>query len=70
MATPKKALRRAITVKDIPAPTFINALAKHFKNTAAVEMPSWGDYAKTASGKELAPLNPDWYFIRAGRNSY
>ncbi|KAH7824938.1 putative 40S ribosomal protein S19-A [Monocercomonoides exilis] len=57
--------RASITVKDVPADKFIKTLAKHFKNTGAVEMPAWGDYCKTASLKELAPIDPDWYFIRA-----
>lgn len=29
-------------------------------------MPTWVDIVKTGSFKELAPYDPDWYYIRAG----
>lgn len=61
-----KKIKRGITVKDVPADVFIKTLAKYLKNNSIVEMPAWGDYCKTAACKELSPLNPDWYFIRAG----
>lgn len=56
----------SITVKDVPADKFIATLAKHFKNASVIEVPAWADFAKTASFKELTPLNPDWFYIRAG----
>ena len=31
-----------------------------------IQLPSWVDLIKTASFKELAPYDPDWYYIRAG----
>ena len=33
---------------------------------AQVALPDWVDFAKTGAFKELAPLDPDWYYIRAG----
>lgn len=30
-----------------------------------MELPSWVDIVKTATHKELAPTNPDWYYVRA-----
>ncbi|KAK7836511.1 40s ribosomal protein s19-1, partial [Quercus suber] len=30
-----------------------------------VELPEWTDLVKTATFKELAPYDPDWYYIRA-----
>jgi len=33
-----------------------------------VELPPWTDIVKTAKFKELAPYDPDWYYIRAGRS--
>ncbi|KVH92644.1 Ribosomal protein S19e [Cynara cardunculus var. scolymus] len=30
-----------------------------------MELPEWTDIVKTATFKELAPYDPDWYFIRA-----
>ena len=31
-----------------------------------IELPSWTDIVKTGKLKELAPYDPDWYYIRAG----
>lgn len=31
-----------------------------------IQLPGWVDIVKTASFKELAPYDPDWYYIRAG----
>ena len=56
----------SITVKDVPADKFIATLAQHFKNANVIEVPRWADYAKTACYKEHTPLNPDWFYIRAG----
>lgn len=32
-----------------------------------MELPHWTDIVKTATFKELAPYDPDWYYIRAGK---
>lgn len=31
-----------------------------------LQLPPWVDLVKTATFKELAPYDPDWYYIRAG----
>lgn len=31
-----------------------------------IEVPIWADLVKTATFKELAPYDADWYYIRAG----
>jgi hypothetical protein len=31
-----------------------------------IEVPSWVDIVKTATFKELAPYDANWYYIRAG----
>lgn len=31
-----------------------------------MELPEWMDIVKTGRFKELAPYDPDWYYIRAG----
>ncbi|KAI8548429.1 hypothetical protein RHMOL_Rhmol07G0273200 [Rhododendron molle] len=31
-----------------------------------MELPHWTDIVKTGTFKELAPYDPDWYYIRAG----
>lgn len=29
-----------------------------------IELPNWADVVKTGVYKELAPYDPDWYFVR------
>lgn len=31
-----------------------------------IELPDWVDLVKTGYFKQLAPMNEDWYFVRAG----
>jgi small subunit ribosomal protein S19e len=54
------------TVKDVAAADFVSAYAAHLKRVGNVELPQWVDTVKTASRKELAPYDPDWYYIRVG----
>lgn len=57
--------RQGASVKDVPSDVFIAALAEHFKSSDKFELPEWHDIVKTATFKELAPYNPDWYYVRA-----
>lgn len=34
--------------------------------TGKIEVPTWVDIVKTSHGNELAPYDPDWYYVRAG----
>lgn len=34
-----------------------------------IKLPQWVDIVKTGAFKELAPYDPDWYYIRAGAAS-
>ena len=52
------------TVKDIPAGDFIKAYAAYLKKNDKVEIPGWTEFAKTGIGKELAPYDPDWIYVR------
>lgn len=56
----------AITVRDVPADKFIAAFADSLKNNDKFVVPKWVDVVKTGVHKELAPYDPDWYYIRAG----
>merc|ERR1711865_1261419 len=56
---------RGITVRDVPSSEFIAAYATHLKNSDKFELPKWTDVVKTGAFKELAPYDPDWYYIRA-----
>lgn len=35
-----------------------------------VELPEYTDIVKTARFKELAPYDPDWYYVRAGMSPF
>jgi len=52
-------------VRDIAADAFITAYASHLKRSGKLEIPVWVDLVKTGTFKELAPYDPDWYFVRA-----
>jgi len=56
---------RGVTVKDVPAKEFVVAYAKYLKRSGKLDVPKWADIVKTASFKELAPYDPDWFYIRA-----
>eukprot|EP00967_Tisochrysis_lutea_P039763 scaffold47691_cov39-Tisochrysis_lutea.AAC.1 len=57
---------RGVNVKDVPSDQFVVAYAAHLKRIGKIEVPKWADLVKTGSYKELAPYDPDWYYIRAG----
>ncbi|KAK2385997.1 chloride channel protein CLC-f [Trifolium repens] len=55
----------AKTVKDVSPHEFVKAYSAHLKRSGKLELPEWTDIVKTAKFKELAPYDPDWYYIRA-----
>jgi hypothetical protein len=55
------------TVRDVAAPKFIGAYAAVLKNNDKFVVPKWVDIVKTGVSRELAPYDPDWYYIRAGK---
>jgi len=59
-----------VTVRDVPAERFIAAYAEVLKNNDKFVVPKWADIVKTGVAKELAPYDPDWYFVRAGKLQY
>jgi small subunit ribosomal protein S19e len=58
---------KSITVRDVKAADFISAYAEVLKNNDKFVVPKWADLVKTGVHKELAPYDPDWYFVRAGK---
>ena len=56
---------RGVTVKDVSPNDFVIAYAAHLKRIGKIEVPKWTDLVKTGSFKELAPYDPDWYYVRA-----
>ncbi|XP_062151072.1 small ribosomal subunit protein eS19x-like [Alnus glutinosa] len=55
----------ARTVKDVSPHEFVKAYSAHLKRSGRMELPEWADIVKTAQFKELAPYDPDWYYVRA-----
>jgi len=53
------------TVRDVKPAKFIAAYAAFLKRKAWLKLPSWVDLVKTGSGRQMCPLDRDWYFIRA-----
>ncbi|KAJ3070940.1 40S ribosomal protein S19 [Podochytrium sp. JEL0797] len=54
-----------VTVKDVSPHAFVKAYAAYLKRTGKLEVPKWVDLVKTATHKELAPYDQDWFYIRA-----
>lgn len=57
-----------LTLALISAEAFISAYASHLKRSGKLEVPTWVDLVKTGAFKELAPYDPDWYYVRAGNH--
>ncbi|KAI9291534.1 40S ribosomal protein S19-A [Neoconidiobolus thromboides FSU 785] len=53
-----------ITLKDVNHNEFIKAYSSHLKRSGKIEVPTWVDLVKTGTHKQLAPYDPDWYFVR------
>lgn len=57
---------KGVTVRDVAANQFITEYAAHLKRNQWLKLPAWIDLVKTGVAKELSPLDPDWYYVRAG----
>ncbi len=58
---------RGVTLRDLSAGDFIKAYAKFLKRSGRVDVPKWADVVKTGTHKQLAPLDPDWFYVRMGK---
>ncbi|CAK9823818.1 40S ribosomal protein S19a [Anthophora retusa] len=54
----------SVTLKDVDQHKFVKAFAAFLKKTGKMRVPEWVDIVKSARFKELAPYDPDWYYIR------
>merc|ERR1712224_357276 len=52
------------SVRDVIPEVFIQKYASHLKKQGKVKVPHLCEYAKSASFKELAPYDDDWWFTR------
>lgn len=57
---------RSMKVKDVDPHEFNQAFSDYLKRTGKLSVPVWVDLVKTGHGKELAPSNPDWFYVRTG----
>lgn len=57
----------SVTVKDVDAHAFVRAYAAYLKRSGKLEIPKWVDIVKTGAYKEMAPLDPDWFYHRVGK---
>lgn len=54
-----------VTVKDVSAHDFITTYSAYLKRTGRLQVPKWVDLVKTGANRELAPYDPDWFYVRA-----
>ncbi|XP_034107080.1 40S ribosomal protein S19a-like [Drosophila albomicans] len=53
-----------VTVKDIDQHEVTKAVAAFLKKSGKLKVPEQMDLIKTAKYKELAPTDPDWFYVR------
>uniref|UniRef100_A0A914YG32 Ribosomal protein S19 n=2 Tax=Panagrolaimus TaxID=55784 RepID=A0A914YG32_9BILA len=52
------------SVKDVDQFKMVNSVASFLKKSGKVKVPEWSDVVKLGTLKELAPVDPDWYYYR------
>uniref|UniRef100_A0A182PJA5 Uncharacterized protein n=1 Tax=Anopheles epiroticus TaxID=199890 RepID=A0A182PJA5_9DIPT len=53
-----------ITVKDVDQDKVVEGVALFLKKSGKLKVPEYVDLIKTAKFKELAPTDPDWFYVR------
>ena len=61
----KKIKVRATSVKDVDQHEVVKQIAHFLKKSGKVKVPDWADVVKLGVNRQLAPVDPDWYFVRA-----
>ncbi|KAK9873051.1 hypothetical protein WA026_020785 [Henosepilachna vigintioctopunctata] len=54
----------SVTLKDVDQHKFVKAFASFLKKSGKLKVPEWVDLVKTSRAKELAPYDPDWFYVR------
>ncbi|KAL7076940.1 hypothetical protein ACQ4LE_004137 [Meloidogyne hapla] len=52
------------SVKDVDQHEIVDAISTFLKKGGKIKVPEWADLVKLGRNKELAPINPDWYYVR------
>uniref|UniRef100_A0A915HHR5 40S ribosomal protein S19 n=1 Tax=Romanomermis culicivorax TaxID=13658 RepID=A0A915HHR5_ROMCU len=58
-----------VSVKEVDQHEIVRNLAEFLKKSGKVKVPEWADIVKLGIHKELAPIDPDWYYTRVGEFS-
>lgn len=53
------------SVKDVDPEMFIRSFGKYLKTHQKINYPKWCNYVKTGKGRQLAPQDEDWYYVKA-----
>ena len=53
------------TVFDVPAEPLLTRLAEHLRSEGKIAAPEWAAFARTGIHTEKAPVQRDWWFMRA-----
>ena len=53
------------TAYDVPSDKLIERIKEELKKETEIKPPEWAIYVKTGVHKERAPVQPDWWYIRA-----
>lgn len=56
--------QKRISAKDVDQQHLVKAIAAFLKKTGKLKVPAWNDIVKTSVHKELAPNDPDWFYVR------
>lgn len=56
---------RSTSLKDVDQHAIVYEIATFLKKSNKVKVPDYSDVVKLGKFKELAPIDQDWYFIRA-----
>merc|ERR1739847_45103 len=60
----KKKYPIMVCVKDVNQSDFVVAFAAFLKKTGKINVPKWSDFAKTATQKQMPPVDDDWFYVR------
>ncbi|VDD97347.1 unnamed protein product [Enterobius vermicularis] len=55
---------KSTSVKDVDQHEIVRQIAMFLKKSGKVKVPEWSDLVKLGCNKELAPVDPDWYYTR------
>ncbi|KAG8345724.1 putative Ribosomal protein S19e [Trypanosoma vivax] len=56
--------KKGATLRDVNAWRWVKVCSQHFKREGKIMVPNCAEIVKSSHGRERAPQNPDWYYIR------